>query len=330
LSISFRPSAAGGARVDDAVRQRAADSFALLRDPIAAERAEFRAPLDRCIASLRAGPVRPALFALYADLVQAISSDDETAFLSAMRAIAEFDVEAPDEIRAVTITEDDLGRGMPDRFVGHLDDDPTSPLRVGPVSADALSRAQQGLGETCALLDAAAPELGGEIRALIHEVVFLGAAPDSDGLSFHGASSFYLWGALFLNAAAHPDRATMAEGLAHEAAHCLLLGHTLGAPLVENDESERFISPLREDPRPMDGIVHATYVLARMHYCIERLLASSVLIAEERERLQAAKLRRRAEYAQGLEVVRSHARFTPVGRALFAGAQTYMSERIAA
>ena len=80
----------------------------------------------------------------------------------------------------------------------------------------------------------------------------------------------------------------------------------------------------------MDGIVHATYVLARMHYCIERLLASSVLIAEERERLEVAKLRRRAEYAQGLCVVRSYARFTPVGRALFEGAETYMSERIAA
>jgi HEXXH motif-containing protein len=60
--------------------------------------------------------------------------------------------------------------------------------------------------------------------------------------------------------------------LTHEAAHSLLLGYTLGAPLVESDPAERFSSPLREDLRPMDGIVHATYVLARMHY----IIASSV------------------------------------------------------
>jgi HEXXH motif-containing protein len=134
-----------------------------------------------------------------------------------------------------------------------------------------------------------------------------------------------LWGALFLNAGMHPDRVSMAEGLTHEAAHGLLFGYTLGAPLVDNDASERFASPLREDPRPMDGIVHATYVLARMHYCIERLLASQILSAAERDRLEAAKLRRRADYLQGMEIVSAHARFTAVGRALFEGAQTYMT-----
>jgi hypothetical protein len=35
----------------------------------------------------------------------------------------------------------------------------------------------------------------------------------------------------------------------------------------------------------MDGIVHATYVLARMYYCFERLLASAELTAVERDRL---------------------------------------------
>ena len=79
----------------------------------------------------------------------------------------------------------------------------------------------------------------------------------------------------------------------------------------------------------MDGIVHATYVLARMHYCIERLLASDALNLEERAALETTQLRRRAEYKAGLEVVTAHARFTPTGRALFDGAQRYMSEACA-
>ena len=38
-----------------------------------------------------------------------------------------------------------------------------------------------------------------------------------------------------------------------------------------------FSSPLRTDPRPMDGVVHATYVVARMHQTISRLLDAGVL-----------------------------------------------------
>ena len=110
-----------------------------------------------------------------------------------------------------------------------------------------------------------------------------------------------------------------------KSAHSLLLGYSFGAPLVDNDVSEQFTSPLREDPRPMDGIVHATYVLARMHYCIERLLASQALNATERDRLEEAKVRRKSEYLQGLEVVSAHARFNAIGQSLFAGAQTYMA-----
>ena len=312
------------------MRRRTADSLAILRDPIAVEQAEFRAPLERCIVDLRAGPVRSALFVLYSDLVQAISSEDELAFLSAIRAISDLNAEASDGIRALAFTEDDLGCGMPDRYVRYVDDDPTSPVQIAPLPAADLVDAKQRLAETCALLDAAAPELGGEIRALIREVVFVAGVPEAGGLSFNGASNFYFWGAMFLNADAHRDRVTMAQGMAHEAAHSLLLGYTFGAPLVENDESERFASPLREDLRPMDGIVHATYVLARMHYCIEQLLASSILSAEEKDLLEEAELRRRAEYAKGLDVIRSHARFTSLGRALFDGAQRYMAERLAA
>jgi len=75
----------------------------------------------------------------------------------------------------------------------------------------------------------------------------------------------------------------------------------------------------------MDGIVHATYVLARMHYSIERMLASRAMNAAERDRLGAMKLRREIDYLQGLDIVASSARFTPVGRSIFAGAREYMS-----
>jgi HEXXH motif-containing protein len=265
------------------------------------------------------------VFALYSDLVEAIFSEDGPGFLSILNTLSEFDTEATEDVRAVTITDNDLGRGMANRFIRHLNDDPTTPIAVAPVSTEEFANGKERLAETCALLDSSSPELSGEIRRIVREVIFVESNPLPGKLTFHGASTFYLWGALFLNVRKHPDRVSMAEGLAHEAAHSLLLGYTLGAPLVDNDPSERFRSPLREDLRPMDGIVHATFVLARMHYCIERLLLSETLTSVERNQLEAAKIRRRNEYIDGLSIVTSHARFTASGEAIFAGAQEYMS-----
>jgi len=326
LSFAFNPSAARGLLIDEMVRSGVAHSISVLSQPILAERPDFQPLLARCIANLRAHSVRPGVFALYSDLVEAIFSEDEPAFLSAMKAFAELDAEASDQLRAVTIVDDDLGPGMADRFIRHLDDDPATQLAIAPVSAEEMTSAKQLLAETCVLLDSAASELVEEIRRLVRDIVFVASEPRSGELVFHGASTFYLWGALFLNVRRHPDRVSMAEGLTHEAAHSLLLGYTLGASLVENDPSERFPSPLREALRPMDGIVHATYVLARMHYCIERLLTSEALTNFERNQLEAAKIRRRTDYLDGLKIVASHARFTDLGRAIFAGAQNYMSQ----
>lgn len=137
---------------------------------------------------------------------------------------------------------------------------------------------------------------------------------------------FLAWGAVLLNVDEMPDRLTMAETLAHETGHNLLSGFTGGRPLVENDPAERYDSPLRLDPRPMDGIVHATYVLARMHYCLERLLQSGLLSDQEGVTATAAIAQRRRAFGAGLDVVDRHARFTPIGRAAFEPARQYMAD----
>jgi HEXXH motif-containing protein len=325
MAFEFVPSGARGARLDQEVRGKFADSLSTLAATIVAQRPEVDGPMNRCITGVRAGPVRPGLFALYSDLVESIFLDDQIAFASAVDAIVEFDAAPADGIRGLTMTDADLGAGMADRFLRHLDDDPTTPVSVLPLRDQEIVKVTDRLADTLSLLAAAAPELADEIRALIREIVFVESKLTPGGTVFHGASTFYLWGALFLNAAKHPDRVSMAEGLAHEAAHSLLLGYTLGAPLVDNDPSERFASPLRDDLRPMDGIVHATYVLARMYFCIERLLGSGFLDAAERDRLHETKRRRRAEYLSGLDVVSASARLTPIGTALLEGAKHYMA-----
>ena len=181
----------------------------------------------------------------------------------------------------------------------------------------AAARIREGL----ALLDAGAPDIAGELRALIHEIVLVDTV---NSAFFGGATSFQLWGAVFLRLEPNASRVDIAESLAHEAAHALLFGFSLGMPLVENPDDERYASPLRSDPRPLDGIFHATYVIARMHYTLGCLIASGMLSEAEMDAAGAGRLQHARAYRDGAGVLRDHARWTPAGEAAFRSAQASM------
>ena len=56
----------------------------------------------------------------------------------------------------------------------------------------------------------------------------------------------------------------MIDCLTHESAHAHLFSLSLGDSFVTNPDDELHLSPLRRDPRPLDGLFHATYVSARI------------------------------------------------------------------
>jgi HEXXH motif-containing protein len=309
------------------VRRRLADSFAQLQDAI--DRSEAEPAFAHCIELLDAGRVRPGMFAAYSDLVEAIAAQDDEKFRDAMQALGQSEAAGWD-IRALTLDDRQLGPGMAERFVRHIDSDPTQPLALAPLPAGELPAVQRRLDDTLGLLDQGAPELAGEIRGLAREVIVVTSHPRTGEIALESASTFYLWGALFINPAAFPDRVALAEALTHECAHCLLHAFTAAEPLVENAPGERFPSPLRRDARPMEGVVHATYVLARMHYCVERLLASGLLEEAERTRAAAVRAEHARGFADGLATVDRHARFNARGAAIFAAARDYMRGRVAA
>src|SRR6185437_8666871 len=109
---------------------------------------------------------------------------------------------------------------------------------------------------------------------------------DPKAMTFDGASSFMLWGAIILNADRGDGPIGMAQMLAHESAHNLLFGFSADEALVENGPDELFSSPLRKDPRPMDGIYHATFVTARMYRVVYQLLHSGILDDAAKEKAQ--------------------------------------------
>jgi HEXXH motif-containing protein len=185
--------------------------------------------------------------------------------------------------RIVTLDDGDLGIDQVERYARLVDDDPDRPIYIQPVadksSASATTRAALDL------IQASAPGLADEIRALTREIVMVEPDVDPDtGMpsSFDGASTFYLWGAVFTTIEGKSP-VDLAQTLAHETGHLLLFGSMLGRPLVENEDDTRYDSPLRRDARPMEGVVHAAYVMARMHYVLAAILRSGAIPQDQRQ-----------------------------------------------
>jgi len=148
---------------------------------------------------------------------------------------------------------------------------------------------------------------------------------EPDAWSFDGASSFLLWGAVVLNAAEGASVLATIQAVAHESAHNLLFGLSADGPLVLNGDLERYPSPLRTDARPLDGIFHATFVTARMQQAVGALRAAGALLPAERDEAESALAANAALFAQGLATLDRHAKLTPLGEAVLAGARAVMA-----
>ena len=83
---------------------------------------------------------------------------------------------------------------------------------------------------------------------------------------------------------------------------------------VNNAVDELYHSPLRSDPRPLDGIFHATYVSARTHYAHRKLLESGVLSAAEEDAVEQALIASQAAFRDGLRTLEEHASLTGLGQ----------------
>ena len=263
----------------------------------------------------------PAVFARYYELVEAITDDrlDDARRLFDELADAK---PVPKTLQVVTLGESALGEESA-RYARLMNADSSIDLGFLPPTPAVAAAFRERLAHGIRLLDTALPELAGEIRAIVHQIVIVGSDPTAK-FQFDGGSHYQLWGALFLNGNFHPDEIAVAEVLAHESAHSLLFGFCTHEPLVHNADEELFSSPLRVDKRPMDGIYHATFVSARMHWTMSRLAQSDALDIQQKQRARAAAETDAVNFNAGYAVVAEHADLSSLGRSLMASAKAYM------
>ena len=271
-------------------------------------------------------PVSPLAFCHYHDLVMAVEQGD---LASADRLLS----------RLLRLTPPAGGpqiKNLPDparspagrlysRFIAA---DGTADFPIFPPTRPLAASARRQIRAAFALMDQADPALAGEIRALISEIILAIGTDDKSQMTFDGASAFMLWGGILINARRKDGPVGMVQMLAHESAHVLLYGFCAAGPLVENDPNARYPSPLRRDRRPMEGIYHATFVLARMHRAVHQLLSANILTGNDLDRAKRDLEDNARLFAKGYAVVQRYGRLTPMGRKLMQGAYGHMKKHL--
>ena len=317
----FEPGAKRGRALDAAMRGRLAQSLSYIFERIGAELGISDDDAARVIGATRSTRQSPHVFGAYYELVLAVERDEIEPAREFARELLERcaapaplvwarslgDRPSPDEARYRRML-------LPEEIVAEAPDEPTLQSALGRIAA------------AMDLLDRGFPGMADEIRELLFEIVVGVGSEEPKVLTFDGSSSYMLWGAIMLNARGQSSVLDTAQALAHESGHNLLFGKCASGPLVENDDDEDFAHPLRSDPRPMDGVFHAAYVIARMHQTLERLLASGVLDEEQRAAAQKDLELHRVNFAAADAVIFAHGKLTPLGHESIEAARAQFGE----
>jgi HEXXH motif-containing protein len=322
MGFGFLPDAAQAKAFDRKVRRSLADSLEHIAGQARGQLPFDVASLEPVIARMRGGARYPcATFALYAEAVLAICEhDNELAAQLLERITLERPLTQPWRVLPL-----DAPQHAPhaERYLRFMGSDPTIDFAMFPAPPAIAAPFTQRLLDARELIGQALPDFAGEFDALVSDVLLV-VGDNRAPYQFDGGSSYLMWGGLFLNATSHDTLVGMVEVMAHECGHILLYACAADEALVENEDEEVFASPLRQDPRPMDGIYHATFVSARMHWAMSSLLASALLDEPSRLAAQNARDQDVENFWSGFEIVSRHGRLTATGREVMREAQAWM------
>ncbi len=323
--MPFEPSYKNGLSCRQAICGRLADSIDHVVDRSAGH-LEFSEQAGlRLTRSLRETPPKaPFLYARFFTLVDAIKRDDLEAAQVHITKLLGMDVT---NHSATTVTRysqacynDEQLEQIDARFLNKSGEPIIKPSELGPDASDQVSRALNMLRE-------GAPETAAEIDEIVTSFLVAAGNTSKRGTTFDGVSNLEMWGLVAINEAVKKSDLEMAETLAHEAAHCTLFGLSPVDFFVTNPDIERYSSPLRADPRPMDGIYHATFVSARMHFAVRELAASGTLTSEQQAEAQKLLTRSASNFRDGYKILEGDAHYTDRGAGIMASVVDYMSDK---
>ena len=153
------------------------------------------------------------------------------------------------------------------------------------------------------------PKFYAEISLLCKQVIFYNAPYPK------GGSSFDLFGLFYINIIAVDWSFLDAiDYVIHESSHFYLFLICCQDPLVEDSLTRRFKAPFRDDLRPMAGIYHATFVLARLILAFRELDQNNAFKGNDSLLLKQRLADNLIKFQQCIEIIDQHAKLTPLGQ----------------
>jgi hypothetical protein len=295
-------------------------SLAHLADACQSVRPSARGEVAALSARIDAGEKpSPAHYGFHFDLLDAIADSDLARIDWLLALIARSSPTAA--LSIASLDGPDLPAAVSDTYRRNIDGVLDRGLNLATPAAGDTASLMGRLDEALTLTADTAPPLFEEVRAFVRQVVLADEAAGAPH-KFYGASTFLLWGAIFLNPARHPTALDVADTLVHESGHLLLFARSIDEPMTLNPRDARYRSPLRSDPRPMEGIFHAVFVTARMAAFYDALAQSPRADPVTRQ-VAADRFKENGQaFREGLATVRSDGSLTATGREVIKAAET--------
>jgi len=260
----------------------------------------------------RAERADPLIHLLFHALVAALEEGDQnSANRIAARMLAQEPAAPGLAIRSAE-ADDDSARPVAlfDRFA---DLEKAEQLDLTIPDPEAIAAALPHIEAGLRLIKANDPSLDGELHALLSELLLVGQKP-GHGFTAAAVSCFQAWGSLMVNPSQMRDALDVVEMIAHEVTHLTLFGLAIDEPLLTNDPEELHYSPIREAPRTMDGVYHATIVAARIWRALQAQ-ANAPGASDELKELSLERATKAAElFHDGVAVIEGAAQLMPIGR----------------
>ncbi|MEH6544703.1 MAG: HEXXH motif-containing putative peptide modification protein [Porticoccaceae bacterium] len=325
MDLRFRPSGARAKIIHQRMNRELAASIKHLIEQVGVNDARLQTKLNLLIDLLQAGKkLHPGLFASYYRVVVDILSgtqDQHQIFENLLRFAQVIDC-----FEIIDLSVQSLGNdAIVHLYVGALDTDERLSFEFLPPELNESTQSRASITRALELMQKVAPDVFAEFEQLIHQVILASGSRSPTAAQFDGASSYMLWGALALSVNQSKTDLEMLQALAHEAAHSVLFGLTIDELLVNNPEDDLFLSPLRDDARPMDGVYHATFVSARMYYAINSAKDSGILSKTELAECDQLLIRSRQAFLDGLGVVESKGDLSHTGKSIMDDTKNYMA-----
>lgn len=320
----FNPSAASGFALRAHFNDGFADSLEYLLsvcEPGVAFDAECAATL---LSRIRSGSREsPCLYSLHFKLIEALQAEDTA---SAETLIKDMLDEAPAEDGIAVVS---LGSRSCDRdtelVTSYFCEADSLFKYVEPDPAKA-AQTEANLYGAMDDLRGFAPALAAEMEALVSTVILatgIQVAGDEPG-EFESVTALRAFGAVLFNADSTASRLQCVVSLIHEHAHMVLFAHSPNEGVVTNSPDERYVSPLRCDARPVEGIFHQSFVLARMIYGMNLLRKLDTVSQHQRDFADEFIAHNVPRFMDAFDTLHRHAQFTPQGLDVIESSKAYM------